>query len=174
MDILKKIEHLDFRAVYFARKHLILCLLNSYEFSNIKNIQVYLLTPSERRDIVVESSGLHDFLAQFLNFEHPGISTPEFEHRKLNTTKWNIKFLNFKSRFWLPTSIWDISKLRRSYELRFRHAFHEARVRWKAGSFPSVSGSIRVWNGPSETNVQKMFKMSKILGYRGTCSEIPL
>ena len=73
MDILKKIEHLDFRAVYVARKHSISCLVNSYEFSNIENIQVYLLTPSERGDIVAESSGLHDFLVQFLNFEHPGI-----------------------------------------------------------------------------------------------------
>ena len=73
MDILKKFEHLDFRAVYFARKHLILCLVDSYEFSNIENAQVYLLTPSERGDIVVGSSELHDFFGSVFEFEHPGI-----------------------------------------------------------------------------------------------------
>ena len=65
MDILKKIEHSDFRAVYFVWKHLILSRMDSYMFSYIKNVQVYLPTPSEHGDMIVQSWDVQFFGVQF-------------------------------------------------------------------------------------------------------------
>ena len=100
MDILKKNEHLDFRAVYFVSKHLILCLMDSYKFSNIENAQVYLLIPSEHGDIIVQSWDVQFFWVQFWKIEHP-----KTEHQKIdtlsfeNSTPYKILAVNFSLRY---------------------------------------------------------------------------